>query len=350
MVVTQGSGNTAITGAGGALKGSPSNFYPSTTSASGSVGAGPGFVGAIDNTLGSFSPYEGRIYIAYVGNAAASSGSSTDTNIYVVSLDDDGGATNTPVQVNDDTAADNFSEGDRPMFMPSIAVDPVTGTVVVDYYDGRYDADLVRMANSISYSVDGGNDWSTSVTMNQETTATDAITGDVIDVAPIPGNEPAVGDVTGTFDPGFGDRQGLVVYDGDVIPFFSSNLNVAGVEVMTADVTIPSGPTVVGGDMGPIVNDFNYTPTVYDDGFSTYEGTGVTYTPVTYNNVFYTGAETGTGSFPDGTADSPRSRSPSTAPSPSARSRPARSRCSTKTRPAPPRRPFPWRASRRWTS
>ena len=40
--------------------------------------------------------------------------------------------------------------------MPSIAVDPVTGTVVVMYYDGRWDAAEARVGNSISYSVNGG--------------------------------------------------------------------------------------------------------------------------------------------------------------------------------------------------
>ena len=58
----------------GALPGSPSNVYNASalntlgvTAASGTPGAGPGIVVAIDNTLGSFSPFEGRFYIAYTG-------------------------------------------------------------------------------------------------------------------------------------------------------------------------------------------------------------------------------------------------------------------------------------------
>ena len=72
------------------------------------------------------------------------------------------------------------------------------------------------------------------------------------------------------------------------MPFFGSNLNTTGAEIMTADVSIPSGPTVVTGDMGPIVNDFNYSPIVYTD--SVYEGPNAfrTYGPITYNNVFNT--------------------------------------------------------------
>ena len=284
-------GATQTVGLPGALTGSPSNVYPNnlggpTNFASGTPGAGPGVVVAFDNTLGSVSPFQGRFYIAYT----------TGTNILLLHNDLDGvtslfdprswnnTATNTPVQVNDDSITDNFSEGDRPEFMPSIAVDPITGTVVVTYYDGRWDAATSRVGNSISYSVDGGEDWSTSASMNLEQTATDAITGDTVDVSPVLGNTTAAGTL------GFGDRAGLVVYDGDVMPFFGSNLNIAGSEIMTATVNIPTGPTVVGGDMGPVVNDFNYTPTVYADGFSTYAGTNAygTYAPITYNNVFNT--------------------------------------------------------------
>ena len=123
--------------------------------------------------------------------------------------------------------------------------------------------------------------------MNQEQTATDAITGDTVDVTPIPGN------ATAALTFGFGDRQGLVAFDGTVIALFSSNLNGGTSEITTADVSIPSGPTVVTGDMGPVVNDFTYTPTVYAD--STYTGTrylvGATYAPITYNNVFATAAD-----------------------------------------------------------
>src|SRR5262249_23576537 len=55
-----------------------------------------------------------------------------------------------------------------------------------------------------------------------------------------------------TFNPGFGDRQGLVMNAGHVIPMFSSNDNAAGSVIKTATVTIAAGPRVVFGDMGPI--------------------------------------------------------------------------------------------------
>ena len=126
----------------GALTGSPSNIYPTALGgAAGTPGASPGFVAAVDNTLGSFSPYQGRFYIAYT----------TGTNVFLIHSDNDGssnswsnGLRGNPVQVNDDSITDNFSEGNRPEFMPSLTIDPVTGTVVVDYYDARYDASGAR--------------------------------------------------------------------------------------------------------------------------------------------------------------------------------------------------------------
>ncbi len=255
-----------------ALTGSASNVYPTAlgAGAAGTPGAGPGIVAAVDNTLGAFSPFQGRLYLAFT----------TGTNIFTIHSDNDGATWSQAVQINDDTAADNFSEGNRPEFMPSIAVDPITGTVVVDYYDGRFDAADARVATSISVSVDGGDHWSTSTPLNQLTTATDAITGDTIVVAPIPGNETAAG----TF--GFGDRQAIVAYDGVVTTAFTSNLNAAGSAIETATVTIPSGPTVVSGDMGAIVADSVYQPTLYADSRGPGSGANGGYIPVTYNNVF----------------------------------------------------------------
>ncbi len=46
--------------------------------------------------------------------------------------------------------------------------------------------------------------------------------------------------------------------------------------------------------MGPVVNDFTYTPTVYADSntpVNTLRSSAATYTPITYNNVFATAAD-----------------------------------------------------------
>src|SRR5205823_9998039 len=112
--------------------------------------------------------------------------------VYMVSADDvdpTGITWNSAIKVNDDSAADNFSEGVRPQFMPTVAVDQATGTVGVMYYDGRWDPALTRVANSFSDSIDGGDTFSTSTTLNTPKTAIDAITGKTITIEPIPGNQ-----------------------------------------------------------------------------------------------------------------------------------------------------------------
>ena len=310
LVTTRRVNGVTVVASPGALGGSPSNFYGTdagAATAGGLPGTGPGIVAAVDNTLGSFSPYAGRLYIAYTGLAAVGA-AGTDTNVFLVHSDTDGrtwndtaASGNSPTLIStDNNAANNYSEGDRPMFDPAITVDPVTGTVVITYYDGSYDAGETRVANSVTYSVDGGANFSPPVTMNEEQTATDAITGDTIDVAPVGGNQA----LAGTF--GFGDRTGLVAYDGDVVSLFGSNANTGGAAVWTADVSIPSGPTVVSSDMGPVTSDFTYTPTVYDPNnyntvTNTYNGSTPAadgYTTITYNNVFWSGSES---TYADGT-------------------------------------------------
>ena len=79
--------------------------------------------------------------------------------------------------------------GPRPQFMPTVAVDDVTGTVGVMYYDGRWDPSLARVANSFSASIDGGQTFSASTFLNTPRTAIDEITGKVITIEPVPGNQ-----------------------------------------------------------------------------------------------------------------------------------------------------------------
>src|SRR5262249_42927672 len=56
------------------------------------LGVGPSIALAADNTLGSFSPYQGRVYLAYVSAIRNAAGTITDTNISLV-VSDDGGLT-----------------------------------------------------------------------------------------------------------------------------------------------------------------------------------------------------------------------------------------------------------------
>jgi subtilisin-like proprotein convertase family protein len=240
----------------------------------GPEGVGPGLSVAIDNTLGAFSPYQGRLYIAYTGVG----GFGTDSNVYLMSVDNltpSSRTINAPVQVNDDSVTDNFSQGNRPQFMPTVAVDDVTGTVGVMYYDGRWDPSVYtshsRVANSFSDSIDGGQTFSTSTFFNTPKTAIDEITGKTITIEPVPGN---VYQANATF--GFGDRQGLVMNAGHVIPVFSSNPNASvdvngnavGNQIDTATVTIAAGPRIIKGDMGPIVAGATFLGNGYNDTFA----------------------------------------------------------------------------------
>jgi subtilisin-like proprotein convertase family protein len=256
---TTGFGTDRTVTAAATVAGAPSASSPyplANVGPYGPAGVGPDLSVAVDNTLGSYSPFQGRVYLAYTG------GGGTDTNVLLASVDNlktTGATFNRPVKVNDDSVNDHFSEGNRPQFMPTVAVDPVTGTVGVMYYDGRWDAaaetagSLSRVANSFSASLDGGATFSPSTFFNTPKTAIDAITGKTIVIEPVPGNQPQAGVINGTtFSPGFGDRQGLVMNAGHVIPVFSSNENAAGLAIKTATVIIAAGPRIVSGDMGPI--------------------------------------------------------------------------------------------------
>jgi subtilisin-like proprotein convertase family protein len=234
-------------GANGLVKtvtGSASNVYPlANTGPYGTPGVGPGISVAVDNTLGAFSPYQGSIYVAYTGNSSATN---TNTDVMLVKSTDGGATWSAPRRVNDDSAADNFSEGTRSQFMPTATVDLVTGTLLISYYDGRYDPSLRRVATYLATSIDGGNSFGPQTYLNQPKQAIDAITGATVTLEPVPSNQPQAGVL------GFGDHQGLAAYAGHVYPMFSGNLNAAGASILTATVTIAAGPRLIFGDMGPI--------------------------------------------------------------------------------------------------
>ncbi|HKI38793.1 MAG TPA: proprotein convertase P-domain-containing protein, partial [Gemmataceae bacterium] len=273
-------GLSALTGVP-PVTGAANEPYPLVTNASGPQGISPGISLAVDNTLGAYSPYEGRIYLAYTA-APPKGNPATDTNIDLITGDNlrpnRAPTWSTPVQVNDDSVTDGFSEGTRPQFMPTVAVDQTTGTVGVMYYDGRWDPSLFRVANSFSDSIDGGHTFSTSTFLNTPKTATDAITEQSITIEPVPGNQGQVPAVNGTSF-GFGDRQGLVMVAGHVIPVFASNDNIAGSFIKSATVTLAAGPRIIFGDMGPIVADFTspvgtatYNNTFAADGTRQFNG------------------------------------------------------------------------------
>jgi subtilisin-like proprotein convertase family protein len=238
--------------ASGLLPSSQTETYTTALTAAGAPGIGPEFTVAVDNTLGGFSPSQGNMYVAYTGpGPAANSIANGDSDVFLVRSTDGGATWGNPLRINSDSPADGFSEGIRAQFQPQLAVDPVTGTLVATWYDARYDASNLRVANFLATSIDGGVTFGPSqVFLNPQNTAIDAITNQTRIIEPIPSN------TTNLPASGYGDRQGLAVYAGHVYPFWSGNFNtdfnVAGQGIFTANVTIATGPRIIQGDQGPI--------------------------------------------------------------------------------------------------
>ncbi len=257
------------------VQGSLTNIYPRSSPATPN-GVGPGLVLASDNTLGSFSPFEGRIYAAFTGyynvKVYGVQNPSTNTDIFLVYSDNGGQTWSFAGQVNNDTAAtDGFSGSNvlnandivtgRPQFMPTIAVDQSTGTVVMTWRDARDDASAARVATYIASSIDGGASFSAQTYANPAKTAIDAITGQTVVESPKPDNQSSGNPQTDTAF-GYGIQMGLAVSAGQVYPIWSSNFNqgvivngaVQGVplSIEYRPMVIAAGPRVVTSDMGPI--------------------------------------------------------------------------------------------------
>ena len=106
----------------------------------------------------------------------------------------------------------------RPQFQPSIAVNPVTGTLGLSWYDARDDPALVRFATYTTTSIDGG---TTSHPTLRERLA-DRHRRDhrhLANLGPIPANASlATRSVGEPYGFGFGSHQGLAMYDGMLYP------------------------------------------------------------------------------------------------------------------------------------
>lgn len=247
-----------------------------TTSAAQPLGIGPAPTIASDNTLGAFSPFQGRLYLTYVGRFDDANNPATNTDIYLITSDNGGASWSGPVRVNDDVGindgysgadlplvgfngpTDTIAQGGRAQMMPSVAVDSATGTLVISYSDTRFDAAQARVATMIATSIDGGASFGPQTFANASQRVTDQATGQSKVLGPIPDNTSGGNNMTGkdgTF--GFGDRQGLAVSGGKVYPAWSSNINGgnAGTQLLRIRVgqaTIAAGPRVINGTMGPV--------------------------------------------------------------------------------------------------
>jgi subtilisin-like proprotein convertase family protein len=268
------------------IRGALTGPYPLLTTADPNRGIGPGIVIAADNTLGSFSPFQGRLYVAYVDRLPlqGTQNQVDNTDISLISSSDGGKTWTAPITVNDDNAvADGFSESvnlgnfihGRPQFEPAVAVDQTTGTLVVTFYDGRDDPARARVGRYIGTSIDGGQTFSAQTYLNTPGTVFDPITQtfvrgtafdeatqSVVSLGPIPDNQSTTNSVSEpTFS--FGDRQGLTVYGGVVYAAWSGNENGGMMtastddgkellDILGATAVIAAGPRVIDSTMGPV--------------------------------------------------------------------------------------------------
>ena len=262
---------------GGPTSNVVSPVYPTTVPSS-PISIGPGLVMASDNTLGSFSPYEGRIYATFVGYVNVTvqgiKNPTTNTDIYLIYSDDGGRSWSNPVQVNnDDGATDGYSGANngsnigqvngRSQYMPEVSVDPTTGTLVLSWRDARNDASNARVTTYVATSIDGGQTFSAQTYANPQLTSTDAITGATVVLGPMSDNESSGNNKTDAAY-GYGNQMGLTAYDGQLYPIWSGNFNEASVvngaiqgpflKIYYQPMVFAAGPRIIDSTQGAITN------------------------------------------------------------------------------------------------
>lgn len=160
--------------------------------------------------------YTGRLYMAYATSASANS---ENTVIDLVYSDNDGTTWSSPTQVNDDTSSNSH-------FMPSLAVDPVTGSVAVTWYDSRNDNgilgsggtddvanDDVQVYGAVGSPATGGVNFSPNFVIQPaySNVDDDALLDPTTDIAEDPN--------------GFGLHNGLAFDNGHAVTAWSDNSN-----------------------------------------------------------------------------------------------------------------------------
>ena len=80
-------------------------------------------------------------------------------------VNNDAGATDGSSAAAENPLSEDIFTG-RVQFQPEIAVDPVTGTVVLSWRDGRDDAARARVATYLTTSIDGGQTFSAQTYAN----------------------------------------------------------------------------------------------------------------------------------------------------------------------------------------
>jgi hypothetical protein len=217
----------------------------------------------------SSDPYTGRLYLAYV---SAPDPFSFNTNIFLRYSDNDGTTWSAPVKVNDDSSANSH-------FMPQLAVDPITGSVAVTWYDARNDNGIPGQ---------GG----TNNTANDDVQLYAAVgspTATGVSFAPNSVIQPAYSNASDIISPtgatipaDFGLHNGLAFYNGQLIPTWTDNSNSTGnnadgalgqPEIYSAVVSVQTTPAIAAttlvGSFGPGAGALTYTAA--DGTKSTYQ-------------------------------------------------------------------------------
>jgi subtilisin-like proprotein convertase family protein len=275
-------------------------------------GINPGVVVAADNGQGATDPYAGRIYMVWTGLDLLDpypviQGKKVENTDIFLAYSDDGGQTwqgtfdttlgaYVPIQVNQDSLSDNVTEGERDQIEPSVAVDPVTGTVIVTWLDASNDASDTRAAVYIATSIDGGQTFSASSFLNSPQQAVNALDpSQSITLEPIPSTLIGAGAPDGT-NYQLGTHQSVVVSDGRIITTWTGNYpytevngvvsssDNTGSDLYSNVITLPSGPRVVSGDSGPVTAQSTITDAFGNPSTAINPTTKKVYT--TYNDTF----------------------------------------------------------------
>ena len=117
------------------------------------------------------------------------------------------------------------------------------------------------MATYIATSLDGGKTFSPETYANPQNTATDAITGQTVNLGPLADNQSSGNPQTDAAF-GFGNQMGLAVSGGQIFPVWAGNLNQSFVSngtvfadplnIFVQPMAIAAGPRIINSSMGPI--------------------------------------------------------------------------------------------------
>ena len=190
--------------------------------------------------------FTGRLYMAYTD---APNPASANTNIFLVFSDNDGLTWSAPQKVNDDPSTNSH-------FMPQVAVDPVTGSVAVTWYDARNDNAIPGSGGTNNTAND---DVQVYGAVGTPTTSGVSFSPNFV-VQPAYSNSADILTVLGAPNPDqFGLHNGIAFNNGVLITTWADNSNSTGnnfngplsqPDVYSAIMTVTTTPAPTGTLVG----------------------------------------------------------------------------------------------------